>query len=125
MIFNEHKKETRNSAPSPEVITKATISIRLALKVMLSGEELAALIGQEIFDLAEAHYHSDNYQDETPAPEPEPRQRKRRSGITCSRLPAALINWCSTSSCPLLFSLPVALPGERYQPRRQRPESED
>jgi len=71
MIFNRNN----NGAVELRTLTgsyyKSNDFDKIKVKVMLSGEELAALIGQNIFDLAEEHYTSDNYLAEGTYPDDE------------------------------------------------------
>ncbi len=62
MIFNKSNNGNVELRTLTGSYYKSNEFDKVSVKVMLSSEELTALIGQAIFDLAEDHYLSDNYQ---------------------------------------------------------------
>lgn len=85
MIFNKSNKGNEELRTLTGSYYKSNDFDKISVKVMLSSEELAALIGQAIFNRAEAHYLSENYLSGEQAPVPEP-----DSGSAGGGLPAAV-----------------------------------
>ena len=66
MIFNKNDKGNEELQTLTGSYYKSNNFDKISVKVMLSSEELAALIGEEVFELAEEHYLSDNYLSDNP-----------------------------------------------------------
>lgn len=84
MIFNK----ANNGANELRTLTgsyyKSNDFDKISVKVQLASEDITALIGKEIFEVAEEHYLSDNYQ----APDPEPAPDGSTSGSSGAGIPA-------------------------------------
>jgi len=106
MIFNK----TNNGNEELRTLTgsyyKSNDFDKVSVKVMLSSEELAALIGQPIFDKAENHYMSDYFLN---PPEPEPEDTgsgSAGSGSTAQGIPA--VNYELLDELVQHIQLPIA-----------------
>lgn len=84
MIFNKNDKGNEELRVLTGAYYKSNDFEKASVKVMLSSEELAAFIGQAIFDVADNHYNSDNYL----APDPEPVADGSTSGSAGTGVPA-------------------------------------
>lgn len=84
MIFNKNDKGSEELRVLTGAYYKSNDFEKASVKVMLSSEELAAFIGQAIFDVAETHYKSANYQQ----PDPEPVPDGSTSGSAGAGVPA-------------------------------------
>ena len=76
MIFNKNNKGNEELRTLTGSYYKSNEFDKVKVKVMLSSEELAEFIGEAVYDLANTHYNSDNYQ----APDPEPEADGSTSG---------------------------------------------